>query len=236
MFTRVFAWMSIFLLLSACGPTHQQVADEYKSRILAKKQLLVSAAKTLKDEDYEEIPACEGVTAPLRWSYYGSNHNMTIAMQEWLIDPDNSNLELPFNLTSAHDLEETLDWVSPQNPRSIIQDETAEEGFKEKFESVLALEYIVLNRVNAFSEPKLVTSESFIPGSVAVSMVVMQLDPLKILCKADFSAETPEEVVAHSLASFPDMFQGKFALRRALFERARESQKAILRGISEAVE
>ncbi|OMH27151.1 hypothetical protein [Motiliproteus sp. MSK22-1] len=235
----VFVVISL-LLLSACGPSHQEVADEYKQRILKKKTEIVAAAKLLQDVLFQKqdqqnqgsLPLCEDTKIPLVFSRYGNSSNTTIAMHQWLLNLDNRSHKIPFNLTSSYQLREALDWSSEPNPQDSIKDEKAEEGFREIFENVLGLEYLVLNQTLDFQEPRMLTVDQYRPGAVSVSMYVLSISPPAVLCQSSFTAETPDKVTSHQFSDFPDLGNANFAIRSSLFDQAREAQLAILKKVS----
>lgn len=218
--------------LAACGPTHQEVAVEFKARVLEKKAGVVAAARLLEESDRDSVPFCDDARIPLQYAQYGAS-NTLIAMHEWLLNLDDPFHEIPFNLTNSYAFTESLDWVSEPNPRGSVKDETAVEGFREQFEQALGYEYLVLNEARNFIEPKVISSDTFQPGSVDITMFVLTIDPGAVLCRASFTATTAERVTAHSFADFPDPFQANFAIRSSLFDDARERQGAILEAVSE---
>ena len=236
MICRALLIISCVIWLSSCGPTHQDIADEYKLRILQKKADIVVAAQYLETQDKGSPPRCEGTRIPLVYSYYGGPSNTTIAMHDWLLNLDDPFYEIPFNLTDSHILEETLDWSSTPNPRDSIKDDQAEEDFRDRFEYVLQLEYLVLNTAQDFQEPQMLPDNKFLPGSISITMYIVSIDNPAILCRADFNATTAEEVTSYQLSELPDTFQGNFAIRRSLSKNAREAQQSILLMVSDQVD
>ena len=229
-----------FLMLSACGPSHQEVADEYKQRILKKKTEIVAAARLLQDvllqkqmqQSQGSLPLCEDTKLPLVFSRYGNSSNTTIAMHEWLLNIDDRFHKIPFNLTSSYQLREALDWSSEPNPQDSIKDETAEDEFRETFENVLKLKYLVLNQATDFQEPKMLTLDQYRPGSISIDMYILSIRPPDVLCQSSFIAKTPEKVTSHQFSNFPDLGNANFAIRSSLFDQARGAQLAILKKVS----
>ncbi|MGH0036343.1 MAG: hypothetical protein ACQGVK_15055 [Myxococcota bacterium] len=232
MIRRVLFLVPTAAVLLACGPTKQEVADSYRDGVLAKKADIVAAAKLVDAQHEASLPSCEDTRIPLVHSAYGGPSDTAFAMLEWLLHLDDPDHDVPFKLTDAFRLQEALQWSSEDNPW-FDRDERAEDDFAAKFEHVLGLRYLALSRAQNYQEPRVVSAESFLPGSVEITTWIVAIDPPKVLCRAEFTATTAEEVTASSFAKFPDLMSAQFAVRRSLYDAARKEMNRVLREVSE---
>lgn len=229
MITRAALLLPCTLCLLACGPTHQEVADEYRERVLQKKAAIMAAGKHLEAHDKSSLPSCEDVSVPLNHSAYGGKSDTDFAMLDWVLHLDEPDYKVPFNLTDAHRLKKALQWSSDDNPWRSIRDERAKKDFREIFEHTLGLRYLALNTSRNLQEPRVVSGDSFLPGSVDITTYVMAIDPPKVLCRAEFTATTANEVRASSFSKFPDLTSANLAVRMSLSDDARRKLRRILK-------
>jgi hypothetical protein len=221
------------VLLVACGPTHQEVADEYRERVLEKKAAIVAAAKHLQAHDKDSVPSCEDVSVPLVHSSYGGKSDTDFAMLDWVLHLDDPDYKVPFSLTDAYRLEKALQWSSDDNPWRSIRDKRAKKEFREIFEHTLGLRYLALNTARNFQKPRVVSGDSFLPGSVDITTYVMAIEPPNVLCRAEFTATTANEVTASSFSKFPDLTSANLAVRMSLSDDARRKLSRILKKLSD---
>ncbi|MCB9891394.1 MAG: hypothetical protein H6833_07095 [Planctomycetes bacterium] len=188
--TRCFPWIGLVLL--SCGPSNQDVFDEYRGRFEDMR------AKWKRIHDH--LPAA-GRTSPANlikvtpkptFHEDGDGNDTEIVMLEQLVDPD---ARLAFDLRLSDDLLRGMNWTGPENPMAeSVRGERAGDSLRDELEHALATRYLVVVRVLQHDPPRTVSEGRFTRGSIAFEALLIDLAAEKVLGAVACSATNAERV------------------------------------------
>ncbi len=178
---RMIALLPVFLLVTACGPSAVQVADEYRPRAEKKLALVRAGAKMAADFNAPfKVPAIKD-----KLSFRGEGANTALAHIEDLSEPaGKADLDLIF---------EKL-WYS--FPAESLKDPAGRDvdSLRSSFESLLALKYLLLVKTKYYSGPAVSADSSFLPGSWEAQVLLVDIEKSEVVGGWSVTAKNSDKV------------------------------------------
>ena len=183
------------LLLAGCGPTNQDVIEQYTPQYTQLRADLRDIGSTL-DPASGEI----AVTQPLdpRPVYTAGSkeiQNTDIMMLDHLFDPDQSLNLTGLDLTLSNYLLRLLRWTGPASPmQPSALDAPVMEGLDADFEQALQVRYLGVAAVVQHDPAVAVSEAQFTGGSAEVVGFLVDMQTRQVLCTFRITAAANQEV------------------------------------------
>lgn len=186
------------LAVIGCGPTNQNVIDQYKPHFETKRAqfkkiagLLPAVGSVKKNSGHTQLepkPHSDRV---------GKESNTEILMVEQLADPD-ILLRSPeeVDLLLSGDLLTCMRWTGPKNPmaESVRRQSAANLCSSAEFDRILAYSYLVVLRVVNYRKPEVLTLKTYIEGTVELEGFLVDLRSDKIVASFHVKAQSDPKV------------------------------------------
>ncbi|MBK8207322.1 MAG: hypothetical protein IPK87_11130 [Planctomycetes bacterium] len=205
------------LLLSACGPSSEEVVAEYRGRAeprMARMAEIAATAAVHKDEFKAPAPA-----EKLRFA--GDSGNAGLVMVEELDTNPETRPGLDFHVDTF--------WLDYSRDCLAGNAGDAPEGVRLAFDKLLALKYVVIVRERLYAAPVASDEKSFIPGTWEADVLVYEIEKAELLGGWSVSATNSDTVDVNT--DDP----GKW-LHSDLWSRARKEVGKVLATVSEDAE
>jgi hypothetical protein len=178
---RFAALLPLFLLITACGPSAEDVTGEYRAR--ADKKLTQVRAAVKKAADFNadfKVPAIKD-----KLSFQGDGANTALAHIEDFSEPaGKADLDLIFQKL----------WYSV--PVDTLKDAAGRDAdsVRSSFESLLALKYLLLVKTKYYSGPAVSADSSFLPGSWEAHVLLVDIEKGEVLGGWNVTAKNSDKV------------------------------------------
>lgn len=199
--TIAFFLISFTLLLTGCGPTNQEIIDQFKPQFATLRETLRTIAETLP-ETVENQPVAQPLNPEPSFNAeaeFGVIDNTDILMYDQLLNPEvNLPQETTLDLGLSNYLLTHLLWTGPQNPMSSdTLTEGAGDEFAKEFEQVLQMKYLGIARVTVYDPPVAVDAETFEGGYAEIQGFLVDMATREVRCSFDLSA-VPADTVSYT--------------------------------------
>lgn len=223
--TIIFSLVGLVLILSGCGPTNEEIINQFKPQFAELRTELQAVAAALP-ESASEQPAAQPLNpAPdYKEGTYGEVRNTDIVMYDHLLDPDLDLGDNQLDLTLSNYVIMYLKMTGPKSTWSpSTLKKRAPEGRAEEFEQALQVRYLGVARVVKYEPPVAVSKDSFSGGYTEVDGFLVDMETQQVLCSFSIAAR-PNELVSYKYKEGEDPVKAlaEFA-HSTLWENARQA-------------
>lgn len=189
-------FLIILALLVACESTRAQAVEQYKEPFAQKRKQLAAIAESLPPVgSVLENSYCKNMNPALVLNYEASKDELTgsMLMYEQILDPD---IDLSsFDVSMLDPFLLALRWTGPKNPMGPSEMREYDDKFPKRLEAALSTPYLVVNRIEEYIPARLIDTDSFLPGRVAIEGFVIAMENSKILCSYRIEVTTSAKTV-----------------------------------------
>jgi hypothetical protein len=186
------------LLLTGCGPTNEEVINQFKPQFATLRETLGAIANALPDS-VEDQPAAQPLDPAPNYNGGAQLGNTDILMYDQLLNPEidlEQGTTLDLNLSNY--LLTHLLWTGPENPMgSGALSESAGDEFAKEFEQILQMKYLGVARVVVYDPPVAIDAETFEGGYAEVQGFLVDMATREVRCSFNLSA-IPADTVSYT--------------------------------------
>ena len=178
---RLAALLPLIFLVTACGPSAEEVTGEYRAR--ADKKLAQVRAAVKKAADFNAEFKAPSIKDKL--SFHGDGANTALAHIEDLSEPvGKPDLDLIFQKL----------WYSV--PVDTLKDPAGRDAdsVRSSFEALLALKYLLLVKTKYYSGPAVSADTSFLPGSWEAHVLLVDIEKAEVVGGWNVTAKNSDKV------------------------------------------
>lgn len=178
---RLAALLQLMLLVTACGPSAEDVTGEYRAR--ADKRLSQVSAAVKKAAEFNADFKAPAIKDKL--SFQGDGANTALAHIEDLSEPAGKpDLDLIFEKT----------WLTfPQNALKEPAGYDAD-SLRASFEKLISLKYLLLVKTKHYSGPAVSADSSFLPGSWEAHVLLVDIEKSEVVGGWNVTAKNSDKV------------------------------------------
>ena len=192
-----FLLLGCMIALAGCGPTNQDLVDQFSPGFAEMRTALQRVAGALP----ASVGGDQGVAQPpdpqpVYKEGAEDIQNTDILMYDYLLDPETELRDQDqLDLRLSNYLRRLLQWTGPESPMSpSVLKKRAQEGLTEEFEQALQIRYLGVARVARYDPPVAVSEEVFTGGYAEVDGFLVDMTTQEVLCAFRITARPNDEV------------------------------------------
>jgi hypothetical protein len=185
------------LLHAGCGPTNQDLLNDYRDRFDVRRKQFAVIADKLPEKGATLENGCKAplVVKPV-YDEKAKSYNLEIVMEPQLKDPDvRLDRATALDLNVSGGLLRGMQWTGPKNPMAErVLNTRAEASLRAQLEEAVATRYLLVNRAVSYTPPKALDEKTFTKAEADVEAFLYELQSGELLCSFRFSAVSEDSV------------------------------------------